>query len=35
MNLLVLDVEQLSDLFRGLAFDHVCNGLAADIAGDE
>ena len=27
----VLDVERLADLLRGLPFDHVCDGLAADI----
>ena len=27
----VLDVEGLADLFRRLAFDHVCDCLAADV----
>lgn len=27
----VLNVEGLADLFRGLALDHVCDGLAANI----
>lgn len=27
----VLDIEGLANLFRGLALDHVCDGLAADV----
>lgn len=27
----VLDVERLADLLRGLALDHVCNGLATNV----
>jgi hypothetical protein len=26
------DVEEFTNLLRGLAFNHVCNGLATDIA---
>ncbi len=28
---IVLDVERLADLLRGLALDHICNSLASDI----
>ena len=32
MDLLVLDVEEFSDLFWGFALDHVGYGLASDVA---
>ena len=32
MDVLVLDVEEFSDLFWGLSLDHVGYGLASDIA---
>jgi hypothetical protein len=32
VDVLVLDVEEFSDLFWGLSLDHVGNGLASDVA---
>jgi hypothetical protein len=32
VDVLVLDVEEFSDLFWGFTLDHVGNGLASDVA---